>query len=76
MAHLSSRESSKTQSPQKDFLLGELAEAKRSFTQKDEKMRHLVETLQRLEEVQERQPKGRRWDQRRASRSYSHYGSQ
>jgi len=35
--------------PQKAFLLGELAEAKRSLDQKDEEMRHLVERLQRLE---------------------------
>ena len=39
-------------------------------------MRHLVERLQRLEAAQERQPRGRRWDQMRASRSYTHYGSQ
>jgi len=61
MAHLSSGESSKPQSPQKAFHLGELSEDKR---------------LQRLEVAQERQPRGRRWDQRRASRSYTHYGIQ
>jgi len=55
-----------SQSPQKDFLLGELAEAKRSLAQKDEEMRHLVKILQRLEEAQERLPRGRRWDQRRS----------
>jgi len=55
--------------------LGELAEAKRSLAQKDEEMRHLVEMLQRLETAQTRQPRGRRWEKRRASRSYSHYGS-
>ena len=56
--------------------MGELAEAKRSLTQKDEEMWHLVERLQRLEVEQERQPRGRRWNQRRALRSYTHYGSQ
>jgi len=35
----------------------------------------LEESLQRLETAQTRQPKGRRWEQRRASKSYSHYGS-
>jgi len=73
MAHLSSGESSKPQSPQKAFLLGELAEAKRTLAQKDEEMQHLVERLKRLEE---RQPRGRRWDQRRTSRIYTRYGSQ
>jgi len=76
MVHLSSGESSKPQSPQKAFLLGELAETKRTLTQKEEKMKQLVERLQRLEAAQERQPRGRRWEQRRASRSYMHYGSQ
>jgi len=53
MAHLSLGESSKPQSPQKAFLLGELAEAKRSFAQKEEEMRQLVDRLQRLETTQE-----------------------
>jgi len=35
MTHLSSGESSKPQSPQKAFLLGELAETKRTFAQKE-----------------------------------------
>jgi len=76
MAHLSSEESSKPQSPQKAFLSGELAKTKRTLVQKKEEMRQLVERLQRLEAAQERQPRGRRWDQRRAFRSYTHYGSQ
>jgi len=76
MAHLASGESSKPQSPQKAFLLGKLVEAKSSLAQKDEKMRHLVERLQRLEMAQERKPRGRRWDQRKTSRSYTRYGSQ
>jgi len=75
MAHLSSGESSKPQSSQKAFLLGELSETKRTLAQKEEEVRHLVERLQRLEAAQERQPKGRRWEQRRASRIYTHYGS-
>jgi len=54
MAHLSSRESSKPQSPQKAYLLGELADTK-SLAQKEEEMSQLVERLQRLEEAQERQ---------------------
>jgi len=49
MAHLSSGESSKPQSPQKAFLMGELAAARRPFTQKDEEMRQMEERLQRLE---------------------------
>ena len=76
MAHLSLGESSKPKSPQKAFLLGDLAEAKRTLAQKDEEMWHLVERLQRLEEAQERQHRGRRWDQRRTSRSYTRYESQ
>ena len=35
-----------------------------------------MERLQRLEEAQERQPRERRWESRRATRSYTHYGSQ
>ena len=38
MAHLSLGESSKPKSPQKAFLLGDLAEAKRTLAQKDEEM--------------------------------------
>jgi len=76
MVHLSSRESSKPQSPQKDFLLGELAETKSILAQKEEKMRQLVERLQRLEAVEERQNRGRRWEQRKAFRSHTQYGSQ
>jgi len=39
-------------------------------------MRQLEERLQRLEMTQERPPRGRRWEQMRASRSYNHFGSQ
>jgi len=35
MAHLSSRESSKPQSPQKAYLLGELANTKRTLAKKE-----------------------------------------
>ena len=49
MTHLSLGESSKPQSPQKRYLLGELADTKRTLTQKEEGMRQLVERLQRLE---------------------------
>jgi len=43
------------------------------LTQKEEEMGQLVERLQRLEVAQERQHRGRRWEQRRASRSHMHY---
>jgi len=76
MGHLSFGESSKPQSPQKAYLLGELAVTKRILAQKEEEMRHLVERLQRLEAAQERQTRERRWEPRRASISYTHYGSQ
>jgi len=39
-------------------------------------MRQLVERLQRLEAAQERQTRERRWEPRRASRTYMHYWSQ
>jgi len=35
-----------------------------------------VERLQKLEVAQERQTRERRWEPRRASRSYTHYESQ
>ena len=35
-----------------------------------------MESLQRLEVAQERQPRGRRWEQIRDFRSYTHYESQ
>jgi len=60
MAHLSSGESSKPQSPQRAHLMGELAYAKRSLTHKEEEMRSLVERMQRLEDAQERQARERR----------------
>jgi len=73
MAHISSGESSKPHSPQKAFIMGELATTKRSLTQKEEEMRQLEERLQRLETAQVRQP--RRWEHMRVSRSYNQYGS-
>jgi len=73
MAHLSSGESSKPQSPQKAFLMGKLVATKRSLTQKDEEMRQMEERLQRLELAHGRQP--RRWEHRRATRSLTQYGS-
>jgi len=60
MAFLSSGESSKPQSPQKVFLMGELAATNRYLAQKEEEMRQLEERLQRLETTHERQPRGRR----------------
>jgi len=60
MAFLSLGESSKPQSPQKAFLMGELATTKRSLAQKEEEMRELEERLQRLEMTPKRQPRGRR----------------
>jgi len=76
MAHISIGESSKPQSPQKAFLMGELATAKRSLPQKDEEMRQMEERLQRLESVHDRPSRGKRWNQRHESRSYHQYGSQ
>jgi len=49
--------------------MGELVAAKRSLAEKEEEMRKLEERLQR-------QPRRRRWEQRRASRGYNHFGSQ
>ena len=72
MAHLSLGEFSKPQSPQRAFLLGELTKTKRTLAQKEEGTRQLVERLQTLEATQEKQHRGRRWEQRRASRSYTH----
>jgi len=48
MTHLSSRESSKPQSPQKAYLLGDFADTKRTLAQKEEEMKQLVEMLKRL----------------------------
>ena len=76
MAHISSGESSKPQSPQKAFLMGELVAAKRSLAQKDEEMRQIEERLQRHESSHDRPSRGKRWNQRRESRSYHQYGSQ
>ena len=36
----------------------------------------MVERIQRLEDTQERQARKRRWEPRRATRHYMHYGSQ
>jgi len=41
-------------SPQKAHLLVELEEDKRSLVQKEEDMKQLVESMQRLEDTQER----------------------
>jgi len=60
MAHLSSRESLKPQSPKKAHLMRELADTKRSWAHKEEGMRQLVERMQRLEETRERQARERR----------------
>jgi len=56
--------------------MGELAVTKRSLVQKEEEMQHLEERLQILETTHERQPRGRRWEEWRASRSYTHYDNQ
>jgi len=76
MANLSSGESSKLQSPQKAHLLGELADARRRMAHNNEEIRQLAKRLQRLEEAQVRQTRERRWESRRATRNYKHYGSQ
>jgi len=76
MAHLSLGESSKPQSPQKAYLLGELADAKRRLNDKEKEMRQLVEMMQKLEETQERKAREKRWDPRRATTNYMDYGSQ
>jgi len=51
----------------------ELATAKKSLAQKEEEMRQMEERLQSLETAQVRQP--RRWEHRRASRSFTQYNS-
>jgi len=55
MAQLSPGESSKSLSPQKARLLGELEDTKRSLDQKEEDMMQLETRMQRLEYTQERQ---------------------
>jgi len=55
MYHLSLGKSSKPQSPQKERLLGELEDARRSLSHKEDKMQQLVKIMQKLEEAQERQ---------------------
>lgn len=74
MAHISIGESSKPQSPQKAFLMGELAAGKRTITQKYEEMRQMEERLQRLELTYAKPQRGRRHHQRHDSRSYQNYG--
>jgi len=74
MAHISSGESSKPQSPEKAFLMGELAAAKRTIAQKDEEKREMKERLQRLEPTYDRPERGRRYHQRHESRSCQNYG--
>jgi len=76
MDHLSLGESSKPQSPQRTHLMRELADAKRSLAHKEEEMRKLVERMQILEDVQEREARERRWEPRRVTRHNMHYGSQ
>jgi len=53
--------------------MGELAAVRRSITQKEEEMRQMEERLQRLESAHVRQI--RRWEHRRATRSFTQYGS-
>jgi len=55
MHHLSLEGSSRPLSPQKEKLLVELEEAKRSLIPKKEDKRQLVARKQRLEDTQERQ---------------------
>ena len=76
MYHLSLGKSSKPQFPQKARLLGELEDARRSLTHKEDKMRQLVERMQRLEEAQERKYQERRWELPRSTRHSMHYESQ
>ena len=47
-----------------------------NFSEKEEEMRQLLERLQILEEAQGRPTRKRRCEQRKSSRSYTHYGSQ
>jgi len=70
IAHISSGESSKPQSPQKASLMGELATTKRTIAQKDEAMRQMEERLQRLELQHERPQRGRQHHHRYDLRSY------
>jgi len=58
--NLSSGESSKPQSLQKERLLGELEDTNRSLTHKEEEMRQLMEMMQRLDDTQARQNRERR----------------
>jgi len=74
MDNLSSGESSKPHSRKKAFLIGELKEAKRTITQKEEEMRQLEERLQRLEMMNERPQKQRRHHHRYESISSQNYG--
>jgi len=75
MAHLYSGKSSTSQSPHKAHLLEEFEDAKRSLAHKEDKMQQLVERMQRIEDAQEIQVRERRWEPRRTTRNYLHYGS-
>jgi len=74
MVHISSGESSKPQSPQKAFVMGELAATERTIAQKDEEVRQMEERLQRLESAYYRPQRGRRYHLRHKLRSYQNYG--
>jgi len=50
-----------------------LAATRRSLAQKEEEMRQMEERLQRLESAHVRQPSW--WEHRRATRSFTQYGS-
>jgi len=73
MDPLSSGESSKPHSPKKDFLIGELKEAKRTIAQKKEALRQMEERIQRLEMQHERPPRHRKQHHRYESRSSKNY---
>jgi len=75
MSHLSSRESSKPPSLQKESLMVELEKTKRSLVQREEDIWKMMERLQRLNESQDRQNRERRWEPRRTTRYQMHYGS-
>jgi len=76
MHHLSSGESSKPPSSQKENLLLELEETKRSLMQNEEDTRQLVARMKRLKDTQERENKEQKWEPRRAIEHYMKYASQ
>jgi len=53
---------------------GEFEETKRSLAHKEVEMWQLVETMQRLEDTEERKNRKRRWEPKRATRNYMYYG--